>query len=466
MSEGPLYPISRRSFLVGTIALGSCNITDASRKLVMGVTNVRLDKRIPLWLFNGTLPGKPLTLRRGHETTIHIKNDLPEPTSVHWHGLRVPFKSDGVAGVTQAPLMPGLDQHVRLRPSDAGTFWYHPHMNSLRQIGSGLAGALVVEEERAPSVEHDETLVIQEFFVRNRDNRLAIEEVYGADQRDADGGMRYILTVNGKISSKMTVISGERIRLRMLNAGPFSSFDFSLPGVRAWIMAFDGMPVATPLPLPEKMPLAPGQRIDLLIDADISANLLLRADTALVSGASPWRLDVKGARRSITRSTPAALEYNDVALPDLPSAIPLTLRLGRAFPSAEDERVYNEGLNEGVDFGWRKPWSLNGQATRETFGGCGDSVPLFALKHRQSYIMEIINPTDEPHPIHLHGYSFHLLSENDQELSKPIIRDTVYVKAGSRATIAFVADNIGSWMIHCHTAGHQITGMMGLMQVG
>jgi FtsP/CotA-like multicopper oxidase with cupredoxin domain len=354
---------------------------------------------------------------------------------------------------------------TRLRPPDAGTYWYHPHVNSLEQIGSGLAGVLIVDEHRPPDVDRDETLIIQEFFVRNRDDRLAVEEVYGPDQREAQGGMRYLLAVNGKLSSALRVGSGERVRLRLLNVGPFSSFAVALPGASAWIMALDGMPLATPAPLLKGCWLAPGQRMDLVIDAVTSAPLTLTPDTGLVSQATPWRLDVNGARRDQNRTGPLSLERNEVAVPVLRNALPLTLRLGRGFPSPADERAYNQALEQGIDPGWRKPWSLNDRAMRETLGVCGASAPLFKLRHGQSYVMEIVNPTDEPHPIHMHGHSFHVLAENGRKLATPLVRDTVYVLAGGRNTIAFVADNPGRWMLHCHTAGHQITGMMGVMEV-
>ncbi|HHH31414.1 MAG TPA: hypothetical protein ENK57_24125, partial [Polyangiaceae bacterium] len=99
---------------------------------------------LAVWAYNGQVPGPVLRVRLGQEIEVQLHNGLPQPTSIHWHGVRVPNAMDGVPGVTQDPVPPGGDFTYRFTPKDAGTFWFHPHIRTSEQVERGLYGVLVV----------------------------------------------------------------------------------------------------------------------------------------------------------------------------------------------------------------------------------------------------------------------------------------------------------------------------------
>ncbi|TMJ37783.1 MAG: multicopper oxidase family protein, partial [Alphaproteobacteria bacterium] len=117
--------------------------------------------------YNGTMPGPVLRFRQGEPVRIIVANGLDQDTTVHWHGIRLPNAMDGVPGLTQPPIKPGETFTYEFTPPDAGTFWYHPHANSLQQIGRGLAGALIVEERQHVAVDRDLIWMVQDWRLRD-----------------------------------------------------------------------------------------------------------------------------------------------------------------------------------------------------------------------------------------------------------------------------------------------------------
>ncbi|HQY64871.1 MAG TPA: multicopper oxidase domain-containing protein, partial [Polyangiaceae bacterium] len=127
-----------------------------------GVVEVRLEAKVvpiaiggqtlPMWTYQGILPGPVIRAKRGDRVLVHFTNSLPAPTTIHWHGLRVPNVMDGVPDVTQAPIPPGGTFDYEFRVPDAGTFWYHPHVALSIQVGYGLYGALVVDDPEGVAV--------------------------------------------------------------------------------------------------------------------------------------------------------------------------------------------------------------------------------------------------------------------------------------------------------------------------
>src|SRR5258707_8204610 len=105
-----------------------------------------------VWTYSGTVPGPEFRVRQGNPVRVVVSNKLGEDTTVHLHGIRLPNAMDGVPGLTQPPIRPGESFNYEFTPPDAGTFWYHPHADSLQQLGRGLAGALIVEERDAVAV--------------------------------------------------------------------------------------------------------------------------------------------------------------------------------------------------------------------------------------------------------------------------------------------------------------------------
>jgi FtsP/CotA-like multicopper oxidase with cupredoxin domain len=125
--------------------------------------------RTPVWTYNGGLPGPLIRVRRGDRLIVHFSNKLPQPTTVHWHGVQVPIEMDGVPDVSQPPVEPGGTFTYDFIVPDAGLFWYHPHVMSAAQVGFGLYGALLVEDPNdAVGIEDELVLVLSDMAVDDK----------------------------------------------------------------------------------------------------------------------------------------------------------------------------------------------------------------------------------------------------------------------------------------------------------
>jgi FtsP/CotA-like multicopper oxidase with cupredoxin domain len=206
--------------------------------------------------YEGTVPGPVLRARRGEELRVRLVNLLSEPTSIHWHGVRVPNAMDGVPGLTQAPVGPGASFEYVFRATEAGTFWYHASLPA--HVGRGLYGALVIEEGETIDVDRDLVLVL------------------GAPVETQSQAQESVL-VNGLRLPDIPVRAGERVRLRLINAGIQRGFSLKLAGFVPWVAAIDGQGVDPFLPHEGRIGVMPGGRIDVFADMrrDTGAALLL-----------------------------------------------------------------------------------------------------------------------------------------------------------------------------------------------
>src|SRR5258707_849683 len=158
--------VSRRALLLGAGAAGfgsglplrqglaDAEIKEYRLSAKPGVVNLTGSRHpdTAVWAYDGRVPGPEIRIRQGDPVRIVVGNQLGEDTTVHWHGIRLPNRMDGVPGLTQPPIRPGESFTYEFTPPDAGTFWYHPHADTLQQLGRGLAGALIVEERDAVAV--------------------------------------------------------------------------------------------------------------------------------------------------------------------------------------------------------------------------------------------------------------------------------------------------------------------------
>ena len=256
----------------------ACNATprrvdSRRRSLVLGAMAA------PAWLAG---PG----VAQASDIKVRLHNQLPQPTTLHWHGLRVPNAFDGVPGITQAPVASGETFTYRFVAHDAGTFWYHPHFNSIEQVGRGLSGAVVVDEAKPVEVDDDWLWVLSDFRL-DRQGQL----VEGFENlRDAAhaGRLGNAVLINGTLSRDFVARPHARIRLRFVAATSARIFGLTFKGARAWLMAIDGHPVAATL-LTEPLVLAPGQRADVLWEAP-AANQTAQPDPVVPPAALSWRV--------------------------------------------------------------------------------------------------------------------------------------------------------------------------------
>ena len=410
----------------------------------------------PLWGFDGRVPGPVLRVAQGERLARRFVNELPQPSTIHWHGIRIANATDGVPELTQAPVPPGGDFLYDFAAPDAGTYWYHPHQRTWEQMARGLYGALIVEEPVPSGVDRDEVLLIDDWRLTEEAH---IHESFGAMMDWSHAGrIGNWVTVNGNGDFRVSAGRHERLRLRLVNTANARIFSLGLQGVEGWIVALDGQPLAAPAPA-GRIILAPAQRADLIVDVTGEEGVhdmlvsFERDDTRPIAA-----LDVAGQERPARLPAPAALPANPVPrLGDLSRARQATLRMeggamGRMREAVVDGRTM--GLRQLVEAGL--VWAFNGVAAELP------REPLLAASRGETVRIVMVNDTAWPHAMHLHGHHFRRLGTDGRPGS---LRDTILIDRNETAEIAFVADNPGSWLLHCHMLEHAASGMRTWIEV-
>ena len=419
-----------------------------------------------VWGYNGQIPGPALRCRQGEPLKFVLENALDEATTVHCHGLRLPNTMDGVPFLTQKAVEPGGSFVYEFTPLDAGTFWYHPHVNTMEQVGRGLAGPLIVDEVAPYPVDRDETWMIDDWRF---DEDAQLVGGFGQLHEMAHAGrIGNVPTVNGRYRASFEVRAGERLRLRLINAANARIFGLVFEGHEPWLVALDGHPVV-PRPLSgEPMVVAPGMRADLVIDMTGKPGTKFEVrDVYYEQYAYPLAEMVYRDEKPLKNKyspTPPALPDNPVSALDLTSAeahgFVFSGGAMGGLRGAEMDGKY-QSMRDLVDAGM--VWAVNGKVLKAEADGFGE--PLLTLKKGRSYRFTLRNDTAWPHPIHLHGHVFKVISRNRKELRFQDYQDTVLVNPREEVDVAFVADNPGDWAFHCHILEHAASGMMGYLRV-
>ncbi len=390
--------------------------------------------------------------RRGDHLSATLENGLPQDTTIHWHGLRLPNAMDGVPGLTQDAVKPGETFDYRFDLNDAGTYWYHSHQKSWEQVARGLHGPLIVEETNPPDVDRDLTLVLDDWRL---DAEAQIDDSFGNlhDWSHA-GRIGNWVTANGEVEFRQEARKGERLRLRLINAANARIFSVSLKGMDGGIVALDGQPLEAPVAM-ERVTLTPAQRVDLIVDVTEAEEALIishERDGEYVLAGFP----VTGS--SPRRDTPIpTLEPNDVP-PLGPLTAARTARVvmeGGAMGRLAEARIGDETMPLRDLARRGKVWAFNGRVDPP-------EAPLLSARRGETAVIEIINDTRWPHAMHLHGHHFRRLGPDG---APGPLRDTTLVAPGDRADIAFVADNPGAWLLHCHMLEHSVAGMSTWIEV-
>ena len=230
-----------------------------SRVAIMGPGQPDTD----VWAFNGEVPGPTLRATQGDRLRIAVANDLVEPTTIHWYGLRVPNEMDGVPHLTQSPIDPGETFTYEFDLRDAGTYWYHAFINGAEQTERGLYGAVIVQEHLPPEVDREIVWILDDWSIDDQGRFHAFGDLQAASHA---GRLGTIVTINGSMDRVEPVRVNERIRLRLVNAANARTFGLGFEHQNPWIVALDGQPVTPHPPSGDRVVLAPGMRTDLMID--------------------------------------------------------------------------------------------------------------------------------------------------------------------------------------------------------
>ncbi|MFF1969466.1 multicopper oxidase family protein [Streptomyces sp. NPDC058232] len=460
------------------------------RKFHLTATSARLDLggglTVPSWAYGDRLPGKEIRITAGDTLAVTLANHLPTPTTLHWHGLHVRNDMDGVPGLTQPGVKAGAEFAYRFAVRQTGTYWFHPHVGV--QQDRGLYAPLIVEDPKEPLSYDKEWVVMLDDWVDGVEgstpdavlNELshgmaAMEGMDHGSSRSDDkpgsgsGPSRVLMgarsellrgpasdvayphyLINGRIPKDPTTFTakpGDRIRVRIINAGGDTPFRVALGGHRMTITHADGFPVRHTTT--DALLLGMGERYDVLVTAgdgvfpltavaegrNMSALALLRTGGGAAPKASVWPKELNGQ----LVSAPELKADTSVALaaraPDRTIRIKLTGNM-RSFDWGFDHRKY--------DPDWRHP-----------------------VKAGERVRLEFYNITEMWHPIHLHGHTFALAGSAGPrsvlDRAPGARKDTAVVLPNSSVAVEFDADNPGLWMLHCHNVYHSNANMMTVL---
>ncbi len=400
----------------------------------VGEIEVAAGETVETWFYD-EYPGPELRVEEGERVRITVKNDLPDETSAHWHGMVLDDANemDGVPGVTQDPIEPGDEFVYEFEASPSGTHWYHSHVGL--QLDRGLLGPLVVEETD-PHVEYDRehVIVFDEYLTTEPEvttERRGMMRFPGAPPYDGT-------LVNGKLPSEpetLTVEDGERVRLRFLNAGSATTYRVTIAGHSIEITHADG-PAVEPVEV-DSFEIGMGERFDGVIDATDPGTWEIHAhplnDDTPAGRALLWYEESDDEEPQDDQPGTRELDYSDLRAAT-------TLDQHDGSPDRTLELHLSPGGMMGGD---QDEWTINGEAYP-------DAEPL-RIEEGEHVQVHVTNHSPMRHPMHLHGHHFEM---------EGALHDTVTVPGhmGQR-TFNFVADNPGNWMFHCHNTYHMETGM-------
>jgi FtsP/CotA-like multicopper oxidase with cupredoxin domain len=379
------------------------------------------------YTFNGEVPGPTIEAEIGDTLVVQLTNQLPEPTTIHWHGLRIPAEMDGTEMV-QPPVGPGESFQYRFVVPDAATFWYHSHVNETEQLERGLYAPLIVRGPDDPRLDGERVLVFDDLKL-GPDGDVA---PFGDEHEHHAGREGQVRLVNGRQEPELEIAADQVERWRVINAANTRYVRLSIGRRPFLVLGTDGGLIPAPFETTEVL-VTPGDRFDLAVgpfgegeELEIEA---LPYDRG--KGETP-------VERFATLRVGAAGESQ--------AQIPTTLR--------QIEPLVGNGVEatRAIDM---KGLMHGGHHQRDE-----------PVRAGELQVWDLVNETGQDHPFHLHGFFFQLVEENGESPAFLSWEDTVNVPRKERVRIAWLPDDrAGEWMYHCHILEHHAMGMMAHFEV-
>jgi len=450
-------------------------------------------KAVRGFTINGGIPGPTLRFREGDFARIRVHNQLKrESTSTHWHGLLLPNEQDGVPHVTTPPIQPGTTHTFGFDLRHSGTYWYHSHTHLQEQ--NGVFGSIVVLPRGGEQVKADreQVLVLSDWtntdpmevmrmLMRGSDYfglmRKNSQSILGAWQRGnlkdyfarewdrmmpmdvSDVGYHGFL-INGQRQTRIEGKPGERVRLRIINAGAASYFYLNSSAGPMTIVAADG-PAVQPVKV-DRFLMAIAETYDVIITIPANGQYEFRATAQDGSGHVSAFFGSGSLKPAIDPPKPNLYQMDDMltlALEEQEDDVRASLKLPRpgspyrvlksvkdtTLPAKLPRRKITLHLTGDMN---RYIWSFDGKTIAQE--------PYVMIKKGEIIELELVNDTMMHHPIHLHGHFFRLLMGNGRYSP---LKHTVDVPPMSRRTVEFEANEAKDWMFHCHILYHMMSGM-------
>ena len=406
---------------------------------------------VKAWTYNGLIPGPMVRVNVGDRLIVHFTNSLPDPTTVHWHGLRIPIEMDGVPGYSQPPVEPGGTFTYDFIVPDAGIYWYHPHVMSAAQVGFGLYGAFLVEDP------DEDVGVSDDLVVLLSDIDLTEEGVLESPDTGGSAGMAFgregnHVLVNGKKVPSLIARSGAPQRWRVINAAKSRYFMLDLgEGHRFTKIGSDGGLLEYSVES-DYVVLGAGERADVIVTphAEPGSQLILRSQLHDRGYGSTELRDIEDLIEISMADMPV---YDMPPLPDIRRTIEPYSTAG-ATELKLDLTLSQDAVDGSFEYG------INGLPY-------WDAKPVLASVG-ETQLWTVENTTPWSHPLHLHGFFFMKLDENG-ELVRPLEwKDTVDIpfKQTVKLLVKFDEDRPGTWIFHCHILDHADGGLLNAVHLG
>ncbi len=402
-----------------------------------GVADIALSstRTVRMYAYNGQVPGPLLEATAGDKVIVHFLNNLPEPTTVHWHGLRIPDAMDGNPRL-QNPIPRGGSFTYEFTVPEAGTFWYHPHVRANEQVEKGLQGTIIVRPANASEEPHfaaERFIVVDDVLL----NGAQFVPFMTAHMEAMSGRMGNTLLVNGQIPTQQISVPKNRVeRWRIVNTANARTMKLSLTGATWRVIGTDGGLLPKPYAV-DRLEIAVGQRFEMEVTFanEGPAQLLTWVLVAVGNTAQEKSFPLIDATvRSDSERWPT-VEWS-IAPP--------------VFREVVADATFDLDAMSDPTHGLM--WMINGQSH--------PTAPLFTFTKGQVVRMHIVNHVGIEHPFHLHGQFFEVL-----DARQPGFKDVVLIPPNSAVDVAARLDNPGQWMVHCHILEHAELGMMGEIRV-
>lgn len=429
------------------------------RSLRAAPTRVDLGgKVVETWAFDGNVPGSPIRVNAGDELRVRLVNDLPESTTVHWHGVALRNDMDGVPGLTMAAVGAGDVFDYSFVVPDPGTYWFHPHAGV--QLDTGLQAALIVEDPDEPGDYDDEAVLIFDDWTdglgESPTDILARMGAGGMDMSEMDMGAAVSAEqplgsdtgdvtypahlVNGRFADDPVTVasaSGHRIRFRLINAGADTAYRFAIGGHRLTVTHSDGFPVR-PVEV-DTLLLGMGERFDVVVTAGDGVFRIVAVPEGKDDPPAMAVLRTSSGPAPSSAILPRELGGRLLTYADL---VPVERVI---LPPRSPDRELDLTL-QMADGGRR--WLINGDSY-------GQHEPL-EVEAGERVRLNLVNRSMMFHPMHVHGHTF-------ASPSRGARKDTINVPPMHSLAVDLQADNPGQWLVHCHNLYHGELGMMTVL---
>lgn len=465
-----LQPVKSSSIVL----LNNGSTTTLNPKVVYKEIN---GQRIRMFGYNGEIPGSLLKVKQGDTIYVNVTNELDQETTIHWHGIRLNNKFDGVPHSTQEPIMPGETFTYEIKFPDAGIYWYHPHVREDYQQELGLYGNILV----SPTDETYFNKVNREEFLFVDDINLQDEDVFTYYSNKINhvlmGRFGNTFLINGNTNYTLNVIKGEVIRFFVTNPSNTRTFNISIPEAQIKLIGSDGGSYEKEEFI-NSVIVSPSERVTIEVLFTNPGKYSLTHITPLSNYTlgeitvtnAPISKDYSGDFLSLKNNSFVNLEVN--GLREYSNKEPdVQINLGVKVPSVGHIEHPSEGNEDNIE--WEDTMQLtNIRSSNETIKwtiideatGRSNMDINYNWKVGDKVKIRIFNDpnSDHPmqHPIHFHGQRFVVLSKDGIPNDNLAWKDTVLVPKGSTIDILMDITNPGKWMTHCHIAEHLSSGMM------